>query len=385
MKYFRPFHPRRSTVIGFASGEAANRAGIAQHLEHCDDCRRLAGFTQRLGNAAKKLPAPLASELTIARALASRADGLRVILPVAAEGRPAGGGRRLWKIAPIVAAAAAVLFVSLYARSPDPDAHSVNELLLAGLMPRTAQAAQIRLAIGDVRHVLQPLTARYQRRFVDSATKRVTRAGVLDVRVARARSADSWLLTSAWRDLTSIDDMQKARVWAESLTVTGSTFAPESLAVHVTPYRRFAGINIRQTFRGDSVIGEMTLTASDTRRPIARDLRGQRGRIIAGEVASPLYFMGVSLYRGAECEATMLGWAVVDNDVVLPMHMRVVGSERVETPAGTFDCWKILITAGNTSRFHWVRKSDHLGVLTQRSIGDGKTREIILVGEGLDR
>jgi hypothetical protein len=384
MKYFRPFHPRRSTVIRFASGESANRADVAEHLEHCDDCRRLAGFTQRLGNAASRLPAPKPSELVLSRALASRSGGLRVILPSEAEAHRASGGRRFASIAPVVAAAA-VLLLLMYGRERGPDAHSINELLLAGWMPRTAEAAQKSVALGAVSHVLQPLAATYQRRFIDSTASRVTGAGLLDVRVARAGAANTWILTSAWHDLTAIDDMQNARVWAESLTVAGSTLAPVSRAVHVTPYRRFAGINIRQTFQGDSVIGEMTLTASDTRRPIARDLRAQRGRIIAGEVASPLYFMGVPLFAGAEFEASVLGWAVVDRDVFTSMHMRVVGSDPIETPAGTFDCWKIAITAGNSAHFHWVRKSDHLGVLTQRSVGDGRTREIVLVSEGADR
>jgi hypothetical protein len=67
--------------------------------------------------------------------------------------------------------------------------------------------------------------------------------------------------------------------------------------VHVKPYSRWAGISINQSFRNDSVVGQMSLDEDPTRRPIARDLRAQRGRLIASDVIGPVYFMGVSLMR----------------------------------------------------------------------------------------
>ena len=78
----------------------------------------------------------------------------------------------------------------------------------------------------------------------------------------------------------------------------------------------------------------------------------------------------------------ILGWAVVPNDFLVRMHMKVEGSERVQTSAGTFDCWKFSIRVGNATHYHWVRKSDHLAVLTRRPMEHGKSRELILVQEG---
>src|SRR4030095_14436305 len=97
---------------------------------------------------------------------------------------------------------------------------------------------------------------------------------------------------------------------------------------------------IDQRFRNDSVVGQMSLDEDPTRRPIARDLRAEREHLVASDALAPLYFMGVPLVPGAEFDVSILGWAVVAHDVLVPMHMKVAGSERVETPAGALDCWR---------------------------------------------
>jgi hypothetical protein len=176
--------------------------------------------------------------------------------------------------------------------------------------------------------------------------------------------------------------MQGAKSWVESVTVADAALAPVSRIAHVTPYRRWAGIYINQRFRNDSVVGQMSLDEDPTRRPIARSLRGERDRLVAADAIAPLYFMGVPLLPGAEFDIAILGWAVVPNDFLVRMHMKVAGSERIGTPAGTFDCWKFVITVGKETHYHWVRKSDHLAVLTRRQLGDGRVRELVLKAEG---
>jgi len=153
----------------------------------------------------------------------------------------------------------------------------------------------------------------------------------------------------------------------------------------VKPYRRWAGIYIDQRFRNDSVVGQMSLDEDPTRRPIARDLGAERERLIASEALAPVYFMGVPLVPGAEFDVSILGWAVVPTDVFVPMRMRVTGSERIETPAGAFDCWKFVISVGRETHYHWVRKSDNLAVRTVRHMSDGRTRELILSREESNR
>jgi hypothetical protein len=247
-------------------------------------------------------------------------------------------------------------------------------------VPRSAEAGQAGRSAGRMTHRLLPLAATYQRRFIDSVSGQITNAGKYDLRVSPA-GANSWLVTSGWSEIAGRDDMSGARTWAESVTVADATLAPTSRVVHVKPYRKWAGIYIDQRFRGDSVVGRMSLDEDPTRRPIARDLRGHVERLIASDVLGPLYFMGVPLLPGAEFDVSMLGWAVVPNDVLVPMRMKVDGSERIETPAGTFDCWRFAVTVDGETHYHWVRKSDHLGVRTRRRASDGRIRELILFRE----
>jgi hypothetical protein len=266
----------------------------------------------------------------------------------------------------------------LNGRGPRNEFTSVNELLLAGFVPKDAEAGQGR-SDDVLTHRLRPIHVTYQKQFVDSATGQVSAAGKFDVEVT---STDRlWLVTSEWREIAGRTDMQGARTWAESVTVANTAFAPTSRIVHVKPYRKWAGISINQGFRNDSVIGQMSLDDDPTRRPIRQDLRAERNQLIASDALAPFFFMGVPLLPGAEFDVRVLGWAVVPGDVFTPMHMKVVGSERITTPAGTFDCWKFTIAVGNATHYHWVRKSDHLAVLTRRA-SQGRTREVILIQEG---
>ena len=378
------FHPSRQQLAAFAAGEeCANRSGVARHLERCSECRRFVGFTRRFEKAAAALPAPAPSDELLARALADRAAGARVILPATIEpAREPLLARAAGVVAVIVVTA--ILGIWWTGRHVHGDFASGNELLLAGFVPGSAEAAPADRAAGAMMHRLRPLEVTYQRWFIDSATGRTTDAGKYDLRVAPADSR-MWVLTSTWREIADQSDMQGARIWAESVTVADSGLAPASRVVHVKPYRRWAGIYIDQRFRNDSVVGQMALDEDPTRRPIARDLRRHRERFVASETLAPVYFMGVPLFPGAEFDLSVLGWAVVPNNVLVPMRMKVVGSERIETPAGTFDCWKFVIDVGQETHYHWVRKSDGLGVLTRRRMSDGRTRELILIREESNR
>jgi len=373
-----PWHPSRQSLTAFAAGEKqGGRGRVARHLERCSDCRQFVGFTQRFEKVASSLPTPVPNETLLLRALADRAAGARVILPAPIEpARDTLLSRAIRVVAMLVVIA--ILGVWWSARAVRSDFVSANELLLAGLVPKNAEAGQVDRAGRGMTHHLRALSVTYQRRFIDSASGRVTDAGKFDLRVAPAESK-TWLLTSAWREIADQNDMQGARTWTESVTVAVPGFAPASRVVHVKPYRRWAGIHIDQRFRNDSVVGQMALDEDPTRRPIARDLGGHRERLIAADALAPVYFMGVPLRPGAEFDVRLLGWGVVPNDVFVPMRMKIAGADRVETPAGTFDCWKFVIGVGRETHYHWVRQSDGLGVLTRRRMSDGRTRELILL------
>src|SRR5689334_6262539 len=322
-----PFHPRQSTLVAFALGDLEKRGRVARHLERCSDCRQFVGFTQRLSNAVATAPAPAPSETILARALADRARGERFIVGDAVTARTETSGptaaRKL-----ILAAASIAIAAAAIGQLRGRDFRGANELLLAGLVPRSAEAGQGGTAGGALTHRLRAMTTTFQRRMIDSATGRPTDWGVLDVSITPGEGG-TWQLGSVWRGLEHTPDMQGARVWAETVTVADQSLVPSRRTVHVTPYRRWDGILIEQSFRNDSVVGQMSLDNDPTRRPIARDLRSARNRLIASDVLSPFWLMGVPLVMGTEVDARILGWSVVQNDVLAPLNMKVVGSERV--------------------------------------------------------
>jgi len=360
-------------------GDLEKRVRVARHLERCSECRQFVGFTQRLSNAAASLPASAPSEDLLARALADREGGARSIIPTTAPA-PVTSPRRTLR--PVVLVAASIIIaVATISQLRGRDFRGANELLLAGLAPKSALAGQGGTAAGPLAHRLRALTLTFQRHMIDSASGRSVSWGTLDVSIAAGAHDNSWRVGAVWRDIERVPDMDNARVWAETVTVADESLAPSRRVVHVTPYRRWDGILIEQSFRNDSVVGQMSLDNDPTRRPIARDLRSARDRMVASDALSPFYLMGVPLVIGTEINASILGWSVVSNDVLVPIQMKVVAAERVTTPAGTFDCWKLAIHVANQTHYHWVRKSDHLGILTRRRLPDGNVREVILTRE----
>ena len=377
-------HPSRKTLAAFATGDLPERRPVARHLEHCEACRRFVGFTQRLEKSLGALPSVESRDDLLVRALADRDAGGRAILPLSDDIRRVVRPSVAARIGAVIAAAVVVALWSSQ-RFRAPDVRGANELLLAGFVPRIAEASERLRPAGALTHSLTAVDVTFQRRVVDSATGRASNGAILDFHVAPTAETGMWVVTARWRDIDEPADMQNARASTESVTVIGASLTPSRRIIQMTPFRRWAGIRIDQRFRNDSVVGQMSLDEDPTRRPIAHDLRAERQRLLASDALGPVYFMGVPVVPAAEFDVSVLGWAVVPNDVLVPTHMKVLGSERVTTPAGAFDCWKIAITAGSETHFFWVRKSDHLGVLTRRRLSDGRIREVALLREGADR
>lgn len=374
------FHPSQKTLTAFATSDTADRRRVARHLERCEDCRRFVGFAQRLEKSLAALPIVETRDDIFARAITDRDAGVRVILPLS-DDRPRGGRPGL--AARIGGLLAAGLVIGLWStqRQRAPEVRGANDVLLAGVLPALAEAREPVSLSPPPRHSLSAVGATFQRRVVDSRTGRSSNAMTLEFRVAPDSAAGVWSVTTRWHDIADPSDMQNARASSESLTVNGDSLWPTRRIVQLTPFRRWAGIRIDQRFRGDSVVGEMSLDETDTRRPIAHDLRAERRRLLASDALGIVYFMGVPVATGAEFDVSILGWAVVPNDVLVPTRLKVIASERITVPAGTFDCWKIAITAGSETHFYWIRKTDHLGVMMRRDLGTGRVREVVLVRE----
>jgi hypothetical protein len=322
-------------------------------------------FEQRLRNAARSLPVPSAPPELIERVIAERAAGHRA---PGSPNTPMLGRRRALRITAVAAGIIIVgtlLTARTVAKKITParitDSASSLERLFAssGVGPATAYAQTPPPAPGA-----PPITGMNGLLLGGRRFQLVSRDG--DIRVV----PDSVDRIPAWRvehlaRLTS--SAGQTRVEGETLLVRRDDLRLLRRVVHQTPYLRFSRITIRQRFVGDSVLGEMS-TDNGIRRPIAQLLSPVFGPFISDALA-PLALVGVPLSAQWRGSASVVGWAVLPHDVFFPATLWVVGEERLTTPAGTFDCWKVQVVSGAEKRLQWVRKSDGIALRSTELAG----------------
>jgi hypothetical protein len=391
------FHPRVIALQRFADGELAPARAerVARHLSACARCRGRVAFSRRVARIAREMAPLEAGDTILERIVASRDSGARVILP----GDDSSAHRNSRQRIALLAAAAALIVVAgtaglvrlLDDRSAAPrdsaSARPISALFVSvGVLPSSAAAQELppaRAMAIDPRRIA-PTTLVYERRWHRAAGEVVAGGrGVLAVTHASVQGEDAWLVESIWRGLQGGPNDHGVRVLAESVYLSRQTLRPIARRVHAVPYRRFPDITIVQRFHGDSVLGEMTISQPAIRRPIARQVSGLGDRVIPSEALGAMYLSAVDVDASWEAELGYLGWAVLPTDVVYPLSLRVVGSERVTVPAGTFDCWKVAVVVGGRTQWSWIRKSDHLGVMTRDESTASRygVREVVLSSE----
>ena len=339
--------------------------------------RSLDAFAEAIRPELNALRAPRASSALRDRIIADRAAGVRVILPT-------GSGARRTMPRYLVAAAlviAALLAFPFYRDSRDVALDDQPATLLSyfGSVARAQEPAPSVPALPPAFPVhaerVHAGTLEYSRVWNDSSGRVVKRAnGVLSV------SADSVSGTPAWRVVENAtrDSSAIESITAETLFVARNDLRLLARAVHMRPYRRWNGINIQQRIIGDSVSGRMTLDDVKGRRLIERRLSRAYAPYLA-DVFAPVYLSALPLNRRWQGSVTLLGWAVVPNDVRLPVELRVTGEETISVPAGRFDCWKLDVSYSGGRFDYWVRKSDGIGVRADERLPDGGHRVVTLV------
>jgi len=339
----------------------------------------LRDFAQAIRPELVALPVPEPSRDLLQRILDSRRAGVRLILPDVSDERRRD--RRL--IAVAVAIAAVLLLLVLPTRFRREPVASSGFLTGTAFAQEATRALTPVPALPPVRvtrvNAIHPMTVALERHVRDSSGGTRTSHATIDV---TSTVLDG---TGAWR-LVLVDDETpdgRATVKAETLYVARADLRLLLRSVHVSPYSRFGRINIAQRFVGDSVAGRMTTDAPSigAGRPIAQRLRPEFGPYIT-DALSPVFLMATTLNRDWSAGASLLGWAVVPNDVSLPVQLRVTGDERVRVPAGSFDCWRVEITVSGRTILYWARKSDGLGVRVYNAseVSTRGTREIVLTG-----
>jgi hypothetical protein len=328
-------------------------------------------FDQRLRNAAQSLPAPLAPDALIARVIAERASGSRIILPVDARRSAYGRVRALalFAVAATIVIAALLATPRSGARSTPPtDVDSVSSLeqffVSSGMIPSAAYAQTPPAApgappLGGINGLMaggRKLQFRIQS--IDAAGHATTEGeGNVQIVEATYDGAPAWRVDAVRR---FVADGGQRRVEGETLYVARNDLRPLARVVHQAPSSRLSEITIRQRFIGDSVVGEMT-SDHGIHRAIARALPATFGPYLSDALA-PVALIGIHLSPTWRASLSIIGWAVVPGDVFFPVTLRVIGEERLALASGTFDCWKVHISAGAEQRTEWVRKSDGIAL-----------------------
>jgi hypothetical protein len=226
---------------------------------------------------------------------------------------------------------------------------------------------------------MRPLSVEYARTWRDSLGRLTN-----DMRARVTLSVDTVEGIPAWKlvsDDAGVRD-NRHQIESETVYIARSDLRLISRQVHSAPYLKYDRIDISQQFHGDSVSGGMRIPSRGIARPIARHLPPSFGPYLSDALA-PVILMGVPLHREWSASVSLVGWAVVTRDVIMPIELRVVGEEVVRVPAGRLDCWRLSVRFFGKEMSYWVRKSDGLGVRSLDETGAGfrVTREVVLIRE----
>lgn len=109
-------------------------------------------------------------------------------------------------------------------------------------------------------------------------------------------------------------------------------------------------------FRGDTAFGATTAPAG--RRSIVAALP-------PGTIVSPAMLETelrlLPLAPGWRDSTTTLS-VLLGATALLPTQLSVIGEDRVQVPAGSFDCWVVSVRAASAHGLYWVTKSDPIVV-----------------------
>ena len=330
----------------------------------------------------RKLSAPHPSSDLLARILASRAKGARVILPTA---RGTGQGLRSARVAAAAAAVVGVVWGSMWllgsrssTRTWPPRFDEVT------LLPRAAFGQERQPRAAEPRY---PLIATLEPTRVHSGE------WTYDV-----RSITDGVFTSpqGHRTVIIVEGSYGGRpawVMSESYGDFGDTvFVDRSVLrpLHHERSRtgRFAFV---QEFSRDSVFELLRVS-----HPKARTFQGSAA--LPGPSASPLtvswspfsidtplLLQAVPLERRWQGSVFSVNWVSMADRLppFTPVDLRVVGAQAVTVPAGTFDCWKVEARQGEYTWLLWVSKDRQWVIKSQyRNAPDWVTERVLVSATG---
>jgi hypothetical protein len=355
-------HPSESRLADFAlQKKGAPSRRLTNHLARCTRCRAHVAFVRATVAAMSPSDAAPAPPDLIERVVAARAGGTRVILPVE------NGTGAASRTGVMIAAAAVLLTAGLFSvhRFSRPAVASDAPFLASGLfmiMPAYA-AAPPALALEPPPVHFDGERLRPTRLVFENAGPGIEH-DTFDLRPSRVAGVDAWRIVRLWRS--------PVEHGAETTFVTRRDLRPVSRTVVVAPELR-----LHQTWSDDTVASELTTAQSHKRF---------RAVLPAGASAMASDAIAVVAMRGVSLRAGWTGRVLIANygwtpQLLVPVDLRVVGQETLNTPAGRFECWKLVVALPQQSLSYWVRKSDGIGVRSKRDAGPWSAIDRILVSE----
>lgn len=389
-------HPDERRLLAFHEGQLAdrNRQRIAAHLASCQQCRNVVQGHRAI-RAVFRLEASPAPGGVLERALATRAAGGVMVLPVV---DPDPGTRPRTGLIAIITGAAAVLLLGVFQAVPLPVrsltgvwdrwSRTIAEWRPSGSgggieIPEMFRAPVAKPAVVHPER-LRPMTVTY--RTIDHhSTDDGTTEGTHRFSLVEAEGdGSSWRVRHMRRD--AYGNLNETLLHPQTLEPI------EWVRTH-----RIAGSLLRQfhvRLQGDTV--ELSTSYPNGERSPYSDQ--VPAGTTTGELATP---NGAPLALGSDHLFLMLmaadlsrSWSgsigVLLSDVVAiapyavePISFYVDGEERVETPAGTFDTWRIQTVEGYgmSAYVYWARRSDGLVVRVDQATGRGyeTVRELLSV------
>jgi hypothetical protein len=368
-------HPGIRRLKRFVDGESSPReaARVGAHLERCPRCADSVAFFRRVSSDLRAAEAPALSDDLMARILASRAAGERVVLPVGAE--PAPVWRRRGVVAGLSAAAAAAVFLIIRGDAPRPDGPEDDWTTGLGLLPTPAYAEEAPLT-GDWPPVpvdgtrVRPGVWTYEYRVRERGRTTASERGRMSISPVRFGGVAAWRMESAWlghpADIHETVEMERA-----SLRVLHRT------ADNVGPSRYV----VEEWLVGDTLRGTMVSALRRTRTRVNRYQPPADGPYLAGESSPLIWLQAVRLHPGWRARVSLLGWGAVVDDRSYPIALRVTGQGRARVSGRTSDCWMVEAAAGGRIRTLWVRKADGVTVLSRETTPRGRMIEVAMVAE----
>ena len=345
---------------------------------------RLDDFLEAIRPEFLTLQTPEPTQALRNRIVASRREGVRTLLPNVTQ-RPTTTRRSMLAIA-IAAVATLLLVPAGLQRSPFqlPGSSEASD----GFLGAIAYAQPVRSANS---HAVAPIKtlapARLHSMSLEFARSVHDGNGriVSDSRITLDVVADSISNLPAWRMISRDQDTKKpgALVSIDTTYIARSDLRLLHRSIHVAPFSGYRRVNVWQRFSRDSIIGRMNTAGPDigSGRSFARRLPSAFKPYLTNRTA-PVVLMSVRLSPDMRGSASVLGWAVRDDDVVYPIELHVEGEEAITVPAGTFECWRLSLSSAGRQLSYWARKSDGLGIrVFNPHDSPNRTREVVLVRE----